>query len=412
MAVAFILKGYPRLSEAFIAQEIRGLERRGMDIRLVSLRHPTDGAVHPVHREIQAPVTYLPEYLHDAPARVWRGWRAARQLAGYREARRIWIADLARDRTRNRVRRFGQTCVLAAELPDDVTWLHAHFLHTPASVTRYAAVMKGLPWSVSAHAKDIWTTPEWEIREKLDAMRWLVTCTQVGAEHLRSLAARRDMVHLAHHGLDIARFAPNPFGVRRRDGSDPMDPVIIVSVGRAVPKKGYEDLLAALQRLPAGLHWRFVHIGGGDLLASLKKDAARMGLADRIIWRGAQPHETVLQELRQADLFALMPKVHRDGDRDGLPNVLLEAASQRLPILATSVSAVGELIVDGQSGLMVPPGDVEAATGALTRLIIELDLRAGLGATAERVVRSQFAFDACLDHIAARFGLNKETLAA
>ncbi len=383
-----------------------------MDIRIVSLRHPTDRAVHPVHREIEAPVTYLPEYLHDAPARVFRGWRTARRLPGYGEARRVWLADLARDPTRNRVRRFGQACVLAAELPADVTWLHAHFLHTPASVTRYAAIMTGLPWSVSAHAKDIWTTPDWEIREKLQAMRWLVTCTRIGAEHLRTLAACEDTVHLAYHGLDLARFAPPPTRATLRDGSDPADPVTIVSVGRAVPKKGYADLLAALHALPAGLHWRLVHIGGGDLLAQLKKTAASLGLADRIIWRGAQPHETVLQELRQADLFALMPKIGDDGDRDGLPNVLLEAGSQRLAVLATDVSAVGELISDGQSGLLVTPGDVPAATAALARLIADPELRARLGDACEKTVRGRFSFDVCLDQVAARFGLTKETLAA
>ena len=126
--VAFVLKGYPRLSETFIAQEILGLERRGLDIRLISLRHPTDTATHPVHAEIRAPVSYLPEYLHSQPLRVWRGWRKARKLPGYRDAWAAFSADLKRDRTRNRLRRFGQACVLAAELPQDVVRLHFHFL--------------------------------------------------------------------------------------------------------------------------------------------------------------------------------------------------------------------------------------------------------------------------------------------
>src|SRR5712675_1990380 len=92
--IAFVLKGYPRLSESFIAQEIRALEALGLDLRIVSLRRPTDGALHPVHREIAAPVLYLPEYLHEAPGRVWRGWRFARRLPGYAAARRIWLRDL------------------------------------------------------------------------------------------------------------------------------------------------------------------------------------------------------------------------------------------------------------------------------------------------------------------------------
>ncbi|MBL4720523.1 MAG: colanic acid biosynthesis glycosyltransferase WcaL, partial [Alphaproteobacteria bacterium] len=162
MAVAFVLKGYPRLSETFIAQEILALEQRGIDIRIVSLRHPTDTDTHPIHREIRAPVLYLPEYLHDAPGRTARAVMAIRKRPGFAKAFAIWRGDLRRDFTRNRVRRFGQACVLAHELPADVDCLHAHFLHTPASVTRYAAIMAELPWSGSAHAKDIWTTPVWE----------------------------------------------------------------------------------------------------------------------------------------------------------------------------------------------------------------------------------------------------------
>src|SRR5882724_4566114 len=112
----FLLKGYPRLSETFIAQEIRALEQRGIPIEIVSLRHPTDKYVHPVHREIAASVNYLPEYLYQEPLRVLRGWWRARRLPGYRAAFRQWLVDFQRDRTSNRGRRFGQACVLAAEL--------------------------------------------------------------------------------------------------------------------------------------------------------------------------------------------------------------------------------------------------------------------------------------------------------
>ena len=152
-SILFLLKGYPRLSETFIAQEIRALEERGLPVRIVSLRFPTDKHVHPIHREIAAPVSYLPEYLIQEPIRVLRGWRRARRVPGYRRALRIWLGDLRRDFTTNRGRRFGQACVLLAELPDDVRRLHAHFLHTPAAVAYYAHLMSGLPWSCSAEAR-------------------------------------------------------------------------------------------------------------------------------------------------------------------------------------------------------------------------------------------------------------------
>ncbi|PPR68359.1 MAG: hypothetical protein CFH00_00645, partial [Alphaproteobacteria bacterium MarineAlpha1_Bin1] len=159
--VAFIVKGYPRLSETFIAQEIESLERRGLEIRIISLRHPSDSTINPVHRRVGASVNYLPEYLYQEPLRVWRAWLRVRRMPGFEWARRQWMADLRRDPKPNRVRRFGQAMVLAAELGADVSHLHAHFLHTPASVARYAAHLTGRSWSCSAHAKDIWTTPEW-----------------------------------------------------------------------------------------------------------------------------------------------------------------------------------------------------------------------------------------------------------
>ena len=204
--IAFILKGYPRLSETFIAQEIHALERRGLSLFIYSLRRPADPAIHPVHREIAAPVTYLPEYLKDQPLRVLRGWWSARRMSGYRGARRTFLGNLLRDPTPNRVRRFGQACVLAAELPDGITRLHAHFLHTPASVTRYAAQIAGLPWSASAHAKDIWTTPDWELAEKLNDADWVVTCTAAGRARLGALAPSPDKVGLVYHGLDLSAF--------------------------------------------------------------------------------------------------------------------------------------------------------------------------------------------------------------
>jgi len=249
-AIAVVLKVYPRLSETFIAQEIRALEQRGLALKLFSLRHPTDPAVHPVHREIAAPVAYLPEYLHDEPARVLGAWRRARRLPGYPQAWRTWLGDLRRDPTRNRVRRFGQACVLAAELPQGIRQLHAHFLHTPASVARYAAVMTGLPWSCSAHAKDIWTTPEWEIREKLAELDWLVTCTSVGREHLAGLAKQPEKVDLLYHGLDFDRLPPAPSDRPRSDGTTPESAVRLLTVCRLVEKKGIDILLDGLARLP------------------------------------------------------------------------------------------------------------------------------------------------------------------
>ena len=404
-AVAFVLKGYPRLSEAFIAQEIRALEERGLDIRLFSLRHPTGRHTHPVHQEIKAPVVYLPEYLYREPIRLWRAWRAARRRPGYGAARRVWVHDLLRDPMPNRVRRFGQAMVLVRELPSEVGHLHAHFLHTPASVTRYAALLTGLPWSCSAHAKDIWTIPDWEKREKLTDCQWAVTCTATNFDHLRQLVNAPKRVELLYHGLDFARF-PAPTSKRpSRDGSAAGQPAVILSVGRAVEKKGYDDLLDALAALPPALNWRFVHVGAGPLLRRLKARAQAHSIAQRLSWLGAQPHDEVLRQYAMADVFVLACRVARDGDRDGLPNVLMEAQSQGLVCLSTGVSAIPELIEDGVTGLLTAPRDAVAFSVALARLIADPEMRECLGDAGKRRVKERFSFDTGVDRLATSFRL-------
>ncbi|MET4805715.1 glycosyltransferase family 4 protein [Limibacillus sp. MBR-115] len=391
--LAIVLKGYPRLSETFIAQELLALQQRGMNITLQSLRHPTDREIHPIHREITAPVNYLPEYLHDQPARVIKAWWWARQLPGYKAAFAAFLRDFRRDLTRNRIRRFGQACILAAEMAPETTRIYAHFLHTPASVARYAALIRALPWSCSAHAKDIWTTPDWEKREKLADLDWLVTCTGSGRDHLRSLAGDPSRVHLVYHGLDFRRFPAPPDRQISGDGRSASAAVEILSVGRLVEKKGYDLLIAALAALPPDLHWRFTHIGGGDSRNTLAGKARDLGLANRIDWRGAEPQERVLKALKESDIFVLPSRITKNGDRDGLPNVLMEAQSQRLACISTEISAIPELILPGVTGLLVPPDDVPALTEALERLIRDPQQRLRLGKAGEARLRAEFGLE-------------------
>jgi glycosyltransferase involved in cell wall biosynthesis len=381
-AVAFVLKGYPRLSETFIAQEIHALEQAGLNIRIVSLRHPTDKTVHPIHRDIAASVTYLPEYLYQAPMRVITGLRAARRLPGWGAAWAQFRRDLRRDPTPNRLRRFGQAAVLAHELGDDVARLHAHFLHTPASVTRYAAMLRRLPWSASAHAVDIWTTPAWEKREKLEGCVWTVTCSETARADLAALAdvlpEGAGKVRLVYHGIDLARFPPPP--VRSpRDGADPANPVILLTVGRGV------------------------HIGGGELAPELKRQAAALGVADRIDWRGSQSQERVIEAYRQADLFVLANRIAANGDRDGLPNVLVEAQSQGLACVASNAAAVPELITDGVNGRLVAPDDAAALTGTLAALIADPATRQTYGAAGRKIVEARFDHRHGIDRLAKMF---------
>jgi glycosyltransferase involved in cell wall biosynthesis len=380
-----IVKGWPRLSETFVAQELVGLEALGVDIDLWSLRHPTDARRHALHLQLKARVRYLPEYLWHEPGRVARGIAAAIRRPGWRAA----IAAFLDDWRPNRARRFGQACVLAAEMDPATAHLYAHFIHTPGSVARYAAMLCGIGWSASAHAKDIWTTPAWDKTEKLADMAWCATCTAAGAAHLNALVPGK--THLVYHGLDLARW-PAPAEARpARDGTHAHDPVRIVSVGRLVAKKGYDDLIAALGRLDKGTAWRLVHIGGGPLEKSLRAQAEAAGIADRIDWRGAQDQTAVRATLATGDLFVLASRVAADGDRDGLPNVLMEAASQGLALVATDVAAIPEFVTS-DCGVLVPPGDPASLAAALRALVRDPAARARLGAAARGRVQQHFPF--------------------
>ncbi|MFV2031915.1 MAG: glycosyltransferase family 4 protein [Gammaproteobacteria bacterium] len=403
--VAIILKGYPRLSETFIAQEIRALEQRGFKLCLFSLRHPTDPASHPVHAEIEAQVVYLPEYIRDDIPRVLRGWWHARRLPGYRQARRTFIRDLRRDFSANRIRRFGQALVLAQDMPASVCHYYAHFMHTPASVAYYASLINQKPWSISAHAKDIWTIDDWEKQEKIASAKWVVTCTAANAEYLSGLPGAAGKVTLLYHGLDFKRFPDNDSNPAERNGLDEQNPVQLVSVGRAVDKKGYRYLLDALAALPDNIHWIFNHIGGGELLEQLKEKADSMGLDNRINWLGALPQTEVLAHYRKADLFVLPSKISDDGDRDGLPNVLMEAQSQRLACLSTNISGIPELIDHGETGWLVPQNNSDALKTALLKLIAEPELRQKLAAAGLLRVRSQFSLDRGIDQLVEKLSL-------
>jgi glycosyltransferase involved in cell wall biosynthesis len=322
--------------------------------------------------------------------------------------RALWLKDLARDTTPNRVRRFGQALVLAAELPADVHHLHAHFLHTPASVTRYAALLRGLHWTASAHAKDIWTTPEWEKREKLESCDWLVTCTAANRDHLAALAPP-GRVELVYHGLDLGRFPPQPeiqpVATVARDGCDAGAPVRILSVGRLVEKKGTDVLLAALARLPAALHWRLTLVGGGPLRRKLQRRARALGIAERVAWRGMLAQQELLAQYREADLFVLASRIARGGDRDGLPNVLMEAQSQGLACVASDLPGIAELVEHGVTGELVAPQSAEALAQALAASIADPQRRAALGAAGRARLGAQFALEPNIERLARKFGL-------
>jgi glycosyltransferase involved in cell wall biosynthesis len=212
-------------------------------------------------------------------------------------------------------------------------------------------------------------------------------------------------VELVYHGLDLSRFSFVEKNKIENKGENPGQPVNIVSVGRLVEKKGTDLLLDALALLPRELHWRLLHAGGGPLKSRLERRARALGLADRVEWRGALAQGDILALYRSADLFALASRVASDGDRDGLPNVLAEAQSQGLACVATSVSAIPELIEDGKTGLLVPPESPQELARALEALIRDPALRQRLGDAGRLRVNTRFGLEANLQRLSRRFGL-------
>ncbi|MEO1020192.1 MAG: glycosyltransferase, partial [Pseudomonadota bacterium] len=338
---------------------------------------------------------YLPEYLHHEPFRLIRA--VAYGVTRLRLGRllRLFWRDWCRDRTRNRVRRVGQAVVLATELPPEIQHIHVHYLHTPTSVGRYCAEMLELNYTISAHAKDIWTTPTWDMREKLDSARWTTTCTRHNFDYLSSIAPEAQ-IRLIYHGVSDALFPPPD----TKSSAPESEEITIISVARAVRKKGLDLVLEALARLPSDLRWRFVHVGGGPELDSLVNLAATLQLTSRTTWVGAASQEEVLHFLRRAHIFCLPSRIARDGDRDGLPNVLLEALSQGVAVVATNISAIPELIVDNETGLLVEPENAKDLSIALENFIRIPELRARLALAGKAKVQAQFRMEAGVDILA------------
>jgi glycosyltransferase involved in cell wall biosynthesis len=292
--------------------------------------------------------------------------------------------------------------VMVDEMTESVRHFYTHFIHTPSSVSHYASKIRETSWSISAHAKDIWTIEDWELTEKLDSADWTVTCTGANARHLSALSADAGKVTLLYHGLDFNRFDANQCVASSRDGGNAKTTVRLISVGRAVDKKGYEYLLEALASLPADLHWKLIHLGGGELLEPLQRQAVTLKLDHRIEWLGALAQTEVLAHYRDSDLFVLPSKISADGDRDGLPNVLMEAQSQNLACLSTAISGIPELINHAETGWLVEQKNSAELAAALLTLIKDPALRSKLAQAGFARVRGEFSMDRGIDLLVTR----------
>jgi glycosyltransferase involved in cell wall biosynthesis len=268
-----------------------------------------------------------------------------------------------------------------------VTHLHAHFAHAPAAVAYMAHLAGGVSFSFTAHAKDLYTTLPRNLVLRARAARFVITCTEFNRHFLEGILGGSPVpIHVLYHGTDISTFKPN--GHRPERGH-------IVSVGRLVPKKGYPHLIEALEHLNReGVPFACDVYGGGTLRDELTTLAGGSGLSTRVKFHGARLQGEILDAYRSAALMVLAPIVTDNGDRDGIPNVLVEAMACGVPVVSTRISGIPELIEDGVDGLLVEPGDPVALALALERVLTDADLAARLARAARGKVERLFDLSA------------------
>src|SRR5712691_5601690 len=396
--VGYIVSAWPRLSETFILNEILAVERSGVPLRIFSIKDPDGEPVHARVAQVRARVTYLSLRRH------WKSALQANLRLLCRQPVRYCRALLQALRYRRWIvlQRFIQAGYLAHELwREPVAHLHAHFAHAPAPVAMFTHQLTGIPYTFTAHAKDIYVeTPPELLRAEAQRAQAVITCTEYNRQYLSSQMgpASSGKLHCIYHGLDLSQFQ---FAWPRV--SDAGSPVIL-SVARLVEKKGLSDLIVAAGILRRrGRSFQVEIIGNGPLRQALKAQVMQLGLSDRVKLLGVQTHDMVCLAYQRASIFALPCMVTAVRDRDGLPNVLLEAMGSGVPVVSTPVSGIPELIESERDGLFVPPNSPTELADALDRLLTQPELSERLARAAKAKIEAHFSIDRSSTQLLALF---------
>ena len=389
--IGYVLKMFPRFSETFILHEILGHEEAGAELEIFSLRAPTDGRFHEALARVQAPVHYVP--YHDLKiATFWAEVeRTAQVLPGFWPELQEGLGEDVRD--------VYQALILAQSIQARaITHLHAHFASVATTVARLAARFAGIPFSFTAHAKDLYhesVQPE-DLRRKLRDAATVITVSDYNLAFLQeNYGPAAERVRRIYNGIDLEEFHYHP----------PLDrPPQVLAVGRLIEKKGFGDLIAAcavLRHRKRDVQCTIV--GGGPLEAELAALIERLGLDDCVTLLGPRPQGDVRALIRQAAVFAAPCVIGADGNRDGLPTVLLEAMALGTPCISTNVTGIPEVLDDGETGLMVPQHDPFALANAIERLLDDPGLCLRLSENARRRVEQAFDLSANTRQIRAAF---------
>lgn len=386
--IGYVLKMYPRFSETFIVSEILAREAAGERIVIFSLRATTDTRFHSELAKVKAPVIYLPRTSNAS--KMWSQLAEAAQHDDGPQQQPALSAGIARampELLQNDYDDAVQSVLLAqAAREHGVTHLHAHLATVATTVARLAGQISGLPYSFTAHAKDIFheDIDETALEKKLADAHHAITISEYNfADLRRRFPAASSQLHLVRNGLNLDRF---PYEPQRSSGPIPR----ILAVGRLVEKKGFSVLIDAVAALrERGITVQADIAGGGDLHGPLEDQIAELGLQDSVHLLGPRTQAEVTELLGTHDVFAAPFVVGADGNADGLPTVLLEAMARGIRCVAADVTAVGEVVRNQETGWLVPSGDAEAFTQALAEAIQPGDHRA-LTDAARALVQEQF----------------------
>ena len=399
--IGYLLRSYPRLSQTFILNEILALEQVGVAIQIFALTNPREKIVQMQVSQIQAPVHYLDESMEPQnPGHRFREHSevARRHLKGYLRSLFYVATHPKIDQGYNASNRWE--CFLLAvhlvyllrinerETGKKVDHMHAHFAHDPTLIAYLVYHMTGIPYSFTAHARDLYQIHEDVLTDRIQQSRAVITCCGANLEYLNQLApSERSKFSLIYHGVNLEDFQTlaNP------DVSSTSENPIILSVGRLVEKKGFHDLLQALLIVKGtGQRFRCVIYGDGPLYQQLEGWIQEHDLADQVKLMGDITQQELISIYQTADLFALTPIQTEDGDRDGIPNVLLEAMAVGLPVITTAVAGIPELVEDNWNGRMFKQHDVQGISSGILELLRNPEQRRQFGEAGSKKVREQF----------------------
>lgn len=390
----------PAVSETFVYREILGLRNRGLRVSVVTVR-PTDAVIGDPQVEALADEAVpiygggLARLLVNALAECWSAPARSVQTA-WRVVRDALAAD---ERPMARLKLLIQgvgSLALARRLrPLGITHIHAHFAHVPATFAMYTAGQLGVGFSFTGHANDLFVRRSL-LKEKLQRARFVACISHWHRRFYREL-----LPDLSDERLPVVRCGVDvPSTVRSNGTAIPL----ILGVGRLVAKKGFDTLLESLHVLASqGMSFRCRLIGDGPQQSRLADLAGSTPLAGRVELCGEKSHSQVLDELAQADLFVLPCRPAADGDRDGIPVVLMEAMAAGVPVIAGDLPAIRELVANDSTGLLVPPADRQSLTDAIRALLEDPTHRAALGQAGRERVRQEFATDINLDRLMEAF---------